>query len=145
VFNSKKTDKKIIEEDYNNILLLNDIRELNKMKYTYIFKAKKFRGYLISTNAVAVIVAIFMSMLTIGNSSTKEMAMTVFFVEQLLILSILVIIFYTMVINKLVDMASKCETLVLIIDERIKEIKSENWDKAQKVKIKVEDNVIIRY
>lgn len=54
---------------------------------------------------------------------------------------ILIIATYIILIKTFSGRAAYYETLVIMIDERINEIKAGSWEKAQKVKIKVEDGI----
>lgn len=57
---------------------------------------------------------------------------------------ILIIATYIILIKTFSGRAAYYETLVIMIDERINEIKAGSWEKAQKVELKIEDGITIK-
>ncbi|AVK50660.1 hypothetical protein AXY43_23050 [Clostridium sp. MF28] len=55
-----------------------------------------------------------------------------------------ILIIYLIAIEGISAKASECETFVIMIDERINEIKAGSWEKAQKVELKMEDGITIK-
>lgn len=62
-----------------------------------------------------------------------------FFYIAIVVLIIGVIILYQIIIKIISEKASTYETLVIMIDERINEIKANRWDKAQKVELVIKN------
>ncbi|NOW03219.1 hypothetical protein [Clostridium beijerinckii] len=62
----------------------------------------------------------------------------------IVIMGLILLCIFFIIIKLKNDKAAYYETLVIMIDDRINEIKASKWDKAQKIKIKMEDGIKIK-
>lgn len=138
-------DEIFLNDNYNlnnNYSLIRqlDIRELKLLKYKYEMKAKQLRNRTTTMTTVSTIISIVLALISTSTKVVEKFdIISLLNIIEVFVLYIIAITSVGVYVKASLDMASEYETLVVMIIERIAEIKASDWNKAQLVKVQIFD------